>query len=139
MKYEKSCGAVLWRSNAGRREYLIILNKKGNATGHWGFPKGHIEPGESEYETATREIREEVGLCISSYMPDFRKVNHYNPCPGVEKDAVYFIAEAPNDSINIQVCELADYAWLSYEVAMERITHDAQILEAAEKYLNKRL
>ena len=68
MNYEKSCGAVIWRSLGGKREYLIILNKKSPASGHWGFPKGHIEADESEADTARREILEEVGLKIESFI-----------------------------------------------------------------------
>ena len=30
--------------------------------GHWGFPKGHIEKDETEYETALREVKEETNI-----------------------------------------------------------------------------
>jgi 8-oxo-dGTP pyrophosphatase MutT (NUDIX family) len=30
--------------------------------GNWGFPKGHIEPGEENVEAAVREIAEETGI-----------------------------------------------------------------------------
>lgn len=56
MKEEKSCGAVVVRDNSA---LLIYQNN-----GFWGFPKGHMESGESEVDTAIREIREEVGLNV---------------------------------------------------------------------------
>lgn len=104
MKYEKSCGAVIWRNNDREREYLIILNKKGNALGHWGFPKGHVEAGEKELDTARREIREEVGLEVDSFMPEFRIVNRYNPRPGSGKGRRVFYCRSADGDIHIQAC-----------------------------------
>lgn len=138
MKYEKSCGAVIWRNADGAREYLLILNKKGNVSGHWGFPKGHVEAGESEEETAQREILEETGLTVKSFADGFRKVNHYSPRQNVEKDAVYFLTEVENTDIRIQASEIADYIWCGYEQAVELVTHDIEILKAAEAFLSSR-
>lgn len=136
MKYEKSCGAVIWRCNKGIREYLLILNKKGNALGHWGFPKGHVEAGENEEQTARREIMEETGLTVGSFAPGFRMVKHYRPRQNVEKDAVYFLAMAEDTDIHIQACEVADYLWCGYERAAELSTFDKDILTAAESFLS---
>jgi len=61
-KREKSCGAIVYRRESGNVLYLIIQQK----SRHWSFPKGHVERGESEKETALREIREETGLCVPS-------------------------------------------------------------------------
>jgi 8-oxo-dGTP pyrophosphatase MutT (NUDIX family) len=40
-------------------QFLIISSK---SDGHWGFPKGHVEEGESVEKTAIREVKEETGL-----------------------------------------------------------------------------
>ena len=52
VKREKSCGAVVIRTGGEGRRYLLTRSKKGV----WGFPKGHMEAGETEHETALREI-----------------------------------------------------------------------------------
>lgn len=39
-------------------KYLLVREKNG----FWGFPKGHMERGETEQETAGREIKEETAL-----------------------------------------------------------------------------
>lgn len=62
MSMEKSCGAVIYRKSNDNVEFLGVKSK-GN--GDWGFPKGHVEAGETEKETAKREILEETGLNIS--------------------------------------------------------------------------
>lgn len=62
MILEKSCGAVVYRHYGDTVEYLTVKSK---AFGHWGFPKGHVEEGESEQESAKREVLEETGLNIA--------------------------------------------------------------------------
>lgn len=58
--YEKSCGAVVYHEDDGERKYLLIRNRSQNV----GFPKGHIEYGETELQTVEREILEETGLLV---------------------------------------------------------------------------
>ena len=55
MIQEKSCGAIVCRRHHGNLEILLIKHIN---SGHWSFPKGHVEEGESETETAAREVRE---------------------------------------------------------------------------------
>ena len=59
MAFEKSAGAVLLRRKAGQIEYFL-LNYPSKKGGHWDFPKGHIEKGETEIETVRREVKEET-------------------------------------------------------------------------------
>ena len=58
MIYEKSCGAVVFTREGDVIKYVLVQQKEG----FYGFPKGHMEPGESEKETALREIYEELSL-----------------------------------------------------------------------------
>ena len=69
MGYEKSCGAVVFRRYHGNTELLLI---KHTAGGHWSFPKGHVEKGETEEETAVREVYEETHIQID-LCPGFRE------------------------------------------------------------------
>ena len=62
MTWEKSCGAVVFTRENGQVKYLLVANLEGI----YGFPKGHVEAGETEVETALREVREETGLTIEN-------------------------------------------------------------------------
>ena len=93
MKYEKSCGAVIFDGD----KVLVIQQVKG----HWGFPKGHVEGGESEVETAMREIKEETNLDVE-INEEYRYVEHYSPEAGIEKDVVFFIAKKTGGEIRVQ-------------------------------------
>jgi len=50
MSYEKSCGAVVYKTSNKGIKYLL-LNSIG-LDSYWGFPKGHMEYSETEEETA---------------------------------------------------------------------------------------
>lgn len=115
MKYEKSCGAIIFNNN----KVLIIQQ----AAGHWGFPKGHVEEGETEIETAIREIKEETNLDIE-ICENYRYVEHYSPKENVEKDVVFFAAKLVGGTIKNQEEEVQKIEWLSYKEAFERLTYD---------------
>ena len=137
MIYEKSCGAVIYRTVNGIREYFLLLNCKNNSKGHWGFPKGHVEDDETEYETAAREILEETGLAVI-FSGTERIVSHYSPRPGIEKDVVYFLATIRNDqTVKIQKEEVADYKWCTLSDAKSLLTFDSEILQKFENSLLK--
>lgn len=138
MKFEKSCGAVVFRrSNEDSAvEYLIIFNKKGDAAGHWGFPKGHVENNETELMTAKREIFEETGLS-PEFVRGFRALSQYSPKEDTQKDAVYFLARDTGEAVTIQKSELADYKWCRAEEAVEILDYDKDILKAADKFLKE--
>ena len=57
-QFHKSCGVLVYRDENGVREYLLALQIGDN----WSVPKGHMEAGETEKETALRELFEETGL-----------------------------------------------------------------------------
>lgn len=131
MKQEKSCGAVLFRGEE-RREYLILHSVKG----HWSLCKGHVEEGETERQTATREILEETGLCVE-YVENFREVITYSPYDGCIKDVVFFLAKVTGGTLVCQPEEVQEAVFLPYRDAMARLTHegDRDILSKAESCL----
>ena len=88
MKYEKSCGAVIYYEDDGRRLYLIELMQKG----HRSICKGHVENDESEHQTAEREILEETRLTVT-FIDGFRESIEYSPYDGCMKTVVFFLAK----------------------------------------------
>lgn len=130
---EKSCGAVVWREGGSGREYLLARHNGG----HWSFPKGHVEQGESESETAAREIREETGL-TADIDTGFRRTVTFYPKPGVVKDVVFFTARVVDGLEHAQESEIAELSWSSFREARSLVTYasDEEVLLAAEAYLN---
>lgn len=132
---EKSCGAVIWRMSEGRREYLLARHNGG----HWSFPKGHVESGESEADTAAREIREETGL-TARVDTSFRQMVTYYPKSGVVKDVIFFLASPTGGTEHAQEEEIAQIGWFSFQEARSLVTFatDEEVLLAAESCLAQR-
>lgn len=132
MRREKSCGAVLFRRTAEGVVYLVLHS----TLGHWTLCKGHVEPGESEHETAVREIREETGLSVD-FVDGFRHVITYSPAPEVTKDVVFFLAEAASGTPVCQPEEVAEIRFAPFREAEDLLTHpsDRETLAKAHQLL----
>ena len=119
MRYEKSCGAVVYTRHQNKIWYVVICQINGD----WGFPKGHMEPGEDEKTTALREIREEVG--ITAEICDGFREESGDPCPhtpNVMKQSVYFLAEYSDQMLISQPEEVKKVYLMPYEQALETLT-----------------
>ena len=130
---EKSCGAVVYRRGLCGYEFLI----EKMVLGHYSLPKGHVESGETERQTALREIKEETSLDVT-IKPRFKETITYSPKEGVIKDVVFFLAEANcNDGITPQAGEVVMLFWSSYPKAFDTITHasDKAVLRRAYEFL----
>ena len=132
--YEKTCGAVMFTEKDGERRYLLIEND----SGHIGFPKGHVEYGETETETAVREVREETSLKAEP-IDNFRIGYSYTNASGHRKTAVYFLSHYDYTAAVIQQEELTNSWLLPYNEALKMLNYpqDIPVLEGAEKFLSK--
>ena len=122
MQYEKSCGAIVYRKFHGTTELLLIKNQNGGH-GHWSFPKGHMEAGETEADTAVREIKEETGIDVL-LDTSFRQVITYTPKKDITKDVVYFLAKATSYDYTPQEEEIARIKWVEINHASTILTYD---------------
>lgn len=115
-----ACGAAVCRHLSGTIEFLAVKSK---SFGHWGFSQGHMEDGESEEETAKREVLEETGLNIA-LLSVFKMSKEYSPEKGILKEEVYFIGRSLGEDVSIQQEEIQDYKWLDYDKMLELLTFD---------------
>ena len=134
MTVEHSCGAVVFTVVGGERRYVIIRSREGIS----GFPKGHIEAGESERECALREICEDTGLKVT-LLEGFRtETSHPFKKHGEEriKHVVFFLAEYEGQEPRAQESEVAAVSLLSYEEALTALQYeDARaVLREAHAY-----
>ncbi|MBM6920438.1 NUDIX domain-containing protein [Phocea massiliensis] len=120
MQHEKSCGAIVYRKFHGNIELLLIKNQNG---GHWSFPKGHVEEGETEEQTAVREIMEETGIEVM-LDTSFRRVITYAPKKETTKDVIYFLAKAVTYDYTPQEEEIAQIKWVEINHAASILSYD---------------
>ena len=116
MKKEKSCGAIIYNNS---NEVLVVKH----TAGHWDFPKGHMEIGENEYQTAIREVKEETNIDIDIYKENRYTIN-YSPKENVDKTVVFFLARSKTNDLKKQECEIASIGWFKYDDALNILTYD---------------
>lgn len=136
---ERSAGAVVFNldSTIGKIEYLLL----NYTAGHWDFPKGNIEVGEDEIQTARREIREETGIDDIEFFKDFKnKIQYYyrHDQRLIQKEVIFFIART-----NIKQVKLSHehnaYSWGVYDKALALLTYKnaKKVLIEAQGFLEK--
>lgn len=132
MKKEKSCGIIVFNN-----EKVLVIHQN---IGHWGLPKGHVEIGETEEETAIREVFEETGI-NANIIPGFRKMITYQVKENIIKDVVYFVGTTTEINTLAQECEVSEVKWMSYEDALEVMSHDdnRNVLKEAISFYNKNM
>ena len=125
---EKSCGVVLFNG----QKVLLLQYAKGqkegdwDLQGHWDFPKGHVDKGETEVETTTRELEEETGIKNIIFLDNFRKTINYNIQKGdrnIAKEVVFFAATTVEKEINLSH-EHVDCGWFDFTSALKQLTYD---------------
>ena len=136
MLHEKSCGAIVYRRFHGNIEILLIKHIN---SGHWSFPKGHVEPDETETESAKREIKEETSLDVM-IDPTFRETVTYSPRRDTVKVVVYFLAKARNVNFVPQEGEIAEIRWVDLAHAVNLLTYenDKTIVAKAKTAIKER-
>ncbi|MFA5048848.1 MAG: NUDIX domain-containing protein [Patescibacteria group bacterium] len=147
MTQEKSAGIIVYRHrpNLGR-QYLVIYHRGD----YWNFPKGGVEAGDSEMETAIRELEEETGLTRIKIVDGWRQqtqfffnVNRDGVKDLIRKDVVFYLAETsmaeearPSDKQSKHEV-INGYAWLDFKMATKylKFKNLQEILAEAESYL----
>ncbi len=143
MPREKSAGAIIFRMEDNVPQYLLLRYERG----HWEFPKGHVEAGESEEQTVAREVFEETGIKEIKIIPGFKQYIKYffrqyprpeeklgnklnqkslpagrqGKTPWVFKLVVFFVAETQQKDIKLSH-EHTEFIWLPFKEAHKKTT-----------------
>ncbi|MFI4859740.1 MAG: bis(5'-nucleosyl)-tetraphosphatase [Phycisphaerales bacterium JB063] len=138
MKNDFSYGMIPFRVVEGRREFLLVQHH----AGHWAFPKGHADEGESPLQAAQREMLEETGLApvrtVST--PAFEERYKFIKRSGkkVRKTVTYYLCELAGDAaVQIQPAEIADHFWGDAPATRQRITFEEgrEMFDQVQRYL----
>jgi 8-oxo-dGTP pyrophosphatase MutT (NUDIX family) len=134
---ERSAGAIVVHRSDSKIEYLILHYP----AGHWDFPKGNVEKGESELDAAIREIGEETGLTDLKFINGFKKMIQYYYRKGdqlVKKTVTFYLAESKTKDVKISF-EHQGYVWLPIDEALAKVTYQnaRNVLKEAHRFLTE--
>jgi len=115
---EESYGIIPFRFEADELQFLVVRHHQG----HWGFPKGRREAGETPEETARRELREEVALTEVTLLNDspFKLSYPFEREGKIWQKEVGFFVGSVNGGIPKHLeTELIEYRWAAEEALLE--------------------
>ena len=134
LKVDFAAGGIVIDSN----KVLLVRNRKSeyvdDPKSFWGFPKGHMEEGETPKDAAKREVSEETGFVVELSDEKPLAESRYEILVNKEKvkKTVWFFKmnvvkafdREPDD-------EIEEVALVDYETAINLLTHpeDKKILK----------
>ena len=135
LRNEISCGALVYCIENQDIKFLLLQHSQG----HWDFPKGNNEKGETYLETTRREIKEETGICDIVFIDRFEKEISYKyrrKNEKISKKVIYFLAETKARDVVLS-SEHTDFVWESYENALKKVTYknSKEILTQGSSFL----
>ena len=133
---EKSCGCLVFTAESGKPSLLLIRNKR---AGNISFPKGHVEEGETERQTAERELFEETGVSLKITEP-FRTAINYKISADALKDVVYFAALSDRVALTPQEAEISEIFWVELDRVEDMLLYDneKEVYKKAYSYMKSK-
>lgn len=113
-----AAGVILRRAVGGRDRWLLLRAEK---HGEWGFPKGHLERGETPEQAALRECAEECGIAVLALEGQPLEL-HYRLPSGKAKQVFYFPAVTATAQVVLSD-EHSEYLWASGNEVARRLPH----------------
>ena len=135
-RQEISAGGVVVRHGDGGPLVLLIRDSYDN----WGFPKGHLEPGEAAEAAALREVSEETGLARVTSRGELRTIDWYFRFRGrlIHKVCHFFLMETADADTCPQRAEgITACRWAPFEEALRLVSYAnaREVLEHAQARL----
>lgn len=137
--FDESFGIVPLLEKEGEFYLFLVRHKKSN---FWGFPKGHKEQGEDDFSTAERELLEETGLKVLSYLhkePFLEKYRFSHQGTIIHKQVSYFLAFT-TEKFSLDNREIIEGRWVLLSEAESLATYQEgkSLCLAVASFLKKR-
>jgi len=144
MEVEKSVAVIIFRKEEDFRFLLLWKKASDHYREAWEFPKGNSDKGESEMQTAVRELQEETGLKENQLeFYDFHdKISFFYRREDqglIRKEVSFLMARTTRNEITIS-SEHDSFRWAPYLEAFDLLNqkNNKEILRKAYDFLKKK-
>ncbi|CAI9739087.1 bis5' [Octopus vulgaris] len=135
-----AAGLIVYRRLHSQIEYLLLKHSYGRK--HWTPPKGHVDPGEKEFDTALRETYEEAGLDKTQMILDETfHIEIFYPVKDASKRVIYWLSQVKDPNVKVTLSsEHSDFKWCSLKEALDIVEfHNTRdIFNKATAHLEKK-
>ena len=130
---ETSAGGVVFRRAPGNGPLFLLIR---DSYRNWGFPKGHVEPGEERADAARREVAEETGLADLVIHAPVQDIDWFFRFRGrlIHKTCAFYLMESAAGEVCPQKDEgITACRWLPLEEALTTVSYAnaREVLRAA--------
>ena len=126
--------AIPYRMKKGSPEFCLITSIN---NGHWGFPKGIVDPGETPVDTALKESNEEAGLSGEIMGKPLGRFVYQKW--GTSLDVTVFLMKVSTDDDEWDEMELRKRVWCGEDETRKKLYRGEyqELLNAAVKRIAK--
>lgn len=112
----------------------VLLLK--HVSGHWVFPKGHIEAGEDALQAALREVAEEAGVNAACEHPEQHWLTNYRNSRGELREITWFHCHTKATEVQITEDLFIAGGFFTLSAALEQLAHpeDRDLLRKVSAY-----
>ena len=122
MEVVRAAGGVVWRRSSTEPDTLEVALVHRPKYDDWSLPKGKRDPGETDGQTALREVREETGLSCR-LGPELPSV-HYADNRERPKTVRYWAMTVESQTERPPDDEVDEWRWLPEPEARARLTYE---------------
>jgi 8-oxo-dGTP pyrophosphatase MutT (NUDIX family) len=135
---ERSAGGVVVRD--GEIVVIVPTRRASDGSRVLALPKGHIDPGESELQAATREVREETGV-VAEPLHELGVARYWYRRDGqtIPKSVSFFLFSYIDGDTADHDDEVEEARWITLEDAQSELSHAAEreMVGLAAEYLEQ--
>jgi 8-oxo-dGTP pyrophosphatase MutT (NUDIX family) len=124
------------------REIAVIVPKRRGADGQrvLALPKGHIDPGESALQAASREVREEAGI-VGEPISELGEVRYWYRRDGlaIGKSVSFFLFRYLEGDVSDHDDEVEEARWIPFAEAQTALSYptEREMVERTLAYLEQ--
>ncbi len=128
-------GGVIKKDN----KYLLVQEAQEKCRGKWNIPAGHLDPNETIFDGAKREIFEESGFNVD--ITGIASISN-RVLPDDEFLGIIFSTEIIDGEISINPNEILDIKWFTYDEILnmkDQLRSDDLLIEAVSNVENNKI